>query len=81
MRIIGIGFIKTFGAGMVMSTPAIITWCVTSGFPLMLLFGALAGLSAWCSYILPESLGKRPAEVIEELREEGRAISDKNNLI
>ena len=81
VRIIGIGFIKTFGAAMVMSTPAIINWCISSGFPLMIIFGVLAGFSAWCSFILPETLGKRPAEVIDELKEEKSLPAAKNDLM
>jgi len=30
----------------------------------------MAVISVWCSYVLPETYGKKPAEVIEELREE-----------
>jgi hypothetical protein len=70
VRIIAIGFIKTFGAITTMSTPGILHMCLNSGFPIMLLFGLMAGLSVVCSWALPETYGRRPAEVIEELREE-----------
>jgi len=36
----------------------------------MLVFAIMAVISVWCSYVLPETYGKKPAEVIEELREE-----------
>ena len=60
IRIIAIGFIKTFGTITVMLTPALITACANSGFPIMLIFGIMAGISVWCSYVLPETYGKRP---------------------
>lgn len=65
VRIIAIGFIKTFGTITVMLAPALINACASSGFPLMLVFGIMAAISVWCSYVLPETYGKRPMEVIE----------------
>lgn len=40
----------------------------------MILFALLAAISIVCSYLLPETLGKKPVETIEEL--EGAEIDN-----
>ena len=54
----------------------IIDACINSGFPIMLLFAILAAVSIVLSWILPETHGKRPPEVIEEM-EEYQPVGDK----
>ena len=70
IRIVAIGFIKTFGAMTAMVSSQIIDACLDSGFPIMLLFAILAAVSVVLSWILPETHGKRPPEVIKELGEQ-----------
>ena len=48
----------------------IIDACLDSGFPIMLLFAILAAVSVILSWLLPETHGKRPPEVIKELNED-----------
>jgi hypothetical protein len=53
IRIIGVGFIKTFGSLTIMTSSQIINACLNSGFKIMLLFAILAAFSIFLSYILP----------------------------
>ena len=70
VRIVGIGFIKMFGAITTMVSSQIIHACISGGFKIMILFSLLAGISIFLYYLLPETHGKRPPEVIEELQGE-----------
>jgi len=67
IRIVGIGFIKVFGSITAMVSSQIINACINSGFKIMLLFALLAIISMIIYYLLPETKGKRPPEMIEEL--------------
>ena len=81
IRIVGIAFIKMFGAITTMVSSQIIHACISSGFKIMILFTILAGVSIVLYYLLPETHGKRPPEVIEELassREEKELRSTKD---
>ena len=53
IRIVAIGFIKTFGSITPMVSAFIIDACLDSGFPIMLLFAILAAVSIVLSWILP----------------------------
>lgn len=64
IRIVGIAFIKMFGAITTMVSSQIIHACISSGFKIMILFTILAAISIVLYYILPETHGKRPPEVI-----------------
>lgn len=64
VRVIGLNFIKTWGSLTSMVSSQIINACFNSGFPIMLVFAILAAISIGLSYILPESHGKRPPEMI-----------------
>ena len=48
VRVIGIGFVKTWGGTGLMLSPLIIDACLDSGFRIMILFAALAALCALC---------------------------------
>jgi hypothetical protein len=50
----------------------IISLCLSLGFKIMILFSVLAVLSIVCSYILPETLGRAPEDMIAELRGDKR---------
>ena len=71
VRIIGVGFVKTFGTIVLLFSSQIINACLNSGFKIMILFTALAVLSAYLSFVLPETHGMRPPEIIEELNIQG----------
>ena len=68
VRIIGVGFIKSFGGGALMFSSLIIQLCLDTGFKIMILFTILAAIAIYISYILPESFQIAPPEVIKELR-------------
>lgn len=68
MRIIALGFIKTFGGIVLMVDEEIISACINSGFRIMILFTILAGLSSLISYTLPETKGLIPKDIIDELQ-------------
>jgi MFS transporter, putative metabolite:H+ symporter len=68
VRVIGTSMVSVMGGIMVTIAPEIIDGCIHSGFPIMILFAVLSALSAACSYKLPETLHKVPADVVEELR-------------
>jgi hypothetical protein len=53
---------------MVTVAPEILDVCISKGFPVMVLFVVLSGLSGVISNRLPETLQKTPADEIEELR-------------
>jgi tetrahydromethanopterin S-methyltransferase subunit E len=53
MRIIGVGFIKTFGSVTVMLSSQILNACLNTGFPIMVLFAILAAISIFVSWLLP----------------------------
>ena len=48
VRVIGIGFVKTWGGTGLMLAPLILDACLSSGFRIMIIFAALAGLCALC---------------------------------
>ena len=48
VRVIGIGFVKTWGGAGLMLSPLIIDACLDSGFRIMILFASLAALCALC---------------------------------
>jgi hypothetical protein len=56
------------GGVMVTVAPEILDVCISKGFPVMVLFVVLSGLSGVISNRLPETLQKTPADEIEELR-------------
>ena len=60
VRIIGIGFTKSWGSMTSMASAQIISACLSSGFKIMLLFAILASICIFLSYLLPETHGKRP---------------------
>lgn len=68
VRIISLTFIKTCGAVILMTESSIISVCINSGFKIMILFAGLAVICIACSYKLPETFGKMPDDMIEELR-------------
>lgn len=53
---------------MVTVAPEILDTCLSKGFPIMVLFVILSGLSGVISSRLPETLQKTPPDEIEELR-------------
>ena len=53
IRIVGIAFIKMFGAMTTMVSAQIIHACISSGFKIMILFCILAAISMGLYYILP----------------------------
>ena len=60
---------------VVVFIPLIIDACIDSGFPIMLLFAIVSAASIAMSRVFPETFGKAPPEIIEELRDEkGKAI-------
>ena len=61
------GFIKIFGAITIMLSSRIVNACLNNGFKIMILFTILAVISVILYYLLPETFGKRPPEMIEEL--------------
>ena len=65
VRMIGIGIVKTAGAVILLFQSMIIQACLDSGFRIMILFAGLSILSAVCSFILPETLGKDTPDVID----------------
>jgi len=67
VRVIGTGFIKTWGSLTSMVSSQIINACLNGGFSIMLLFAILAAFSIFLSYLLPETHGKRPPEMVDEL--------------
>lgn len=56
--------VSVMGGAMVTIAPEIIDGCIHAGFPIMILFAVLSGLSALCSWKLPETLNKTPPDVI-----------------
>ena len=50
-----------------MVSSQIINACLVSGFKIMILFAVLAGISVALYLLLPETKGKRPPDVVEEL--------------
>jgi hypothetical protein len=56
------------GGVMVTVAPEILDTCISKGFPVMVLFVILSGLSGLLSSRLPETLQKTPPDEIEELR-------------
>lgn len=69
VRVLGTGLVSTMGGVMVTVAPQIINACISSGFPIMIIFAVLSGVSGFFSRILPDTLGKPPHDEIEELRE------------
>ena len=67
IRGVAMGFIKIFGAVTIMLSSRIVNACLNSGFKIMILFTILAVISVVLYYLLPETFGKRPPEMIEEL--------------
>ena len=53
VRIVGIGFIKSWGALTGMASSEIISACFNSGFKIMILFAILAGISMIITWALP----------------------------
>jgi MFS transporter, OCT family, solute carrier family 22 (organic cation transporter), member 4/5 len=72
VRIVGIGFMKIFGGLSQTLAAPLISVCLEGHFKIMIIFAALAVFSARCAYGLPETFGKMPAEVIQELSEENK---------
>lgn len=68
IRVIGTSLVSVMGGIVVTIAPEIIDACISGGFPIMILFAVLSGLSALCSYKLPETFQKTPPDVIQELR-------------
>lgn len=73
IRVIGTSMVSVMGGIMVTVAPELIDGCISSGFPIMILFAILSAFSAACSYKLPETLHKVPADVVEELRTDAKA--------
>ena len=59
-----------------MMSSFIINACINSGFKIMLLFAILAAISAILCFMLPQTYGKRPPEVIEELMNPVNVVAD-----
>ena len=53
IRLVGIAFVKMFGAITTMVSSQIIHACISSGFRIMILFTILAGISIFLYYLLP----------------------------
>jgi hypothetical protein len=64
IRVIGTSMVSVMGGAMVTIAPEIIDGCIHGGFPIMIIFAILSAFSAICSYKLPETLHKTPADVI-----------------
>lgn len=64
VRIISLAVIKTCGGVILMVESEIVALSRNSGFKIIILFAVLAALSIGCSYILPETLGKAPEDMI-----------------
>ena len=80
VRIIGIGFIKIFGGLSQTLAAPLISVCLSSGFKIMIVFGVLALICTFCTWLIPETFGKMPAELIEELRIiKGNNLDGKDN--
>jgi hypothetical protein len=73
IRVIGTSLVSVMGGIMVTIAPELIDGCISSGFPIMVLFAILSAFSAACSYKLPETLHKVPADLVEELRADAKA--------
>ena len=69
VRLIGISFVKTIGGSSLMLSGLLISFCMSTGFRIMVVFTGLSVLGMGVVYLLPESYGKMPVEVIEELKE------------
>ena len=68
IRVLGTGLVSTMGGVMVTLAPIIIEECISGGFPIMIIFATLSGVSIFISYKLPETLGVPPEDEIKELR-------------
>lgn len=73
IRVIGTSMVSVMGGIMVTIAPEVIDGCISSGFPIMIIFAILSAFSAVCSYKLPETLHQVPADVVEELRTDRKA--------
>ena len=69
IRVLGTSLVSLMGATVVTVAPEIIDGCIQGGFPIMILFAILSGISMICSWKLPETLNITPPEIIQELRE------------
>jgi hypothetical protein len=76
VRIIGVGFIKTFGSLTVTFSGQLISACLNGGFKIMILFAILAGICGILSWMLPETFGKRPPEYVQEFNPSQLKIQD-----
>lgn len=68
VRAIGTGVVSLAGGVMIMVNPEIIAVCESAGFHIMILFAAGSVVCLVCSYFLPETYGKTPEDVVEELK-------------
>ena len=53
IRVLGTGLVSTMGGVMVTVAPEIIQACISGGFPIMILFAVLSGISIFLSSRLP----------------------------
>ena len=52
VRVLGTGLVSTMGGVMVTLAPIIIDSCINAGFPIMIIFAVLSGLSILVSKVL-----------------------------
>ena len=64
VRLIGIGFVESFGGVTLMFAAQIISAFRSGGVKIMILFAGLALLGLGCSWVLPETKGKVPSNMI-----------------
>ena len=57
---LGTGLVSTMGGVTITIAPVFIQLCLNSGFPIMIVFGALSLISGLLSSRLPETLGAPP---------------------
>ena len=72
MRVLGTNMANFIKGVLVTFLPLIIDACIDSGFPIMLLFAIVSAASIVLSKFFPESYGKAPPEVIEELANQSK---------
>ena len=61
--------VSMMGGVMVTVAPIIINVCITGGFPIMIIFAILSGVSGFLSSRLSQTFGLIPPDEIKELKD------------